>query len=411
MGKGPTEADIERIADKYGDISGTNFDDKILTTEKGKHKIKLSDIWTPGNSIQDPPSTTLQPGETATAEKNEYYDGESEKPAIIPGGFTVSNVEGEKTINGGLVIYYIPEGTQKEDDFWTADTDGDGTIDVREEYNQYVWIPVDGIIGEDGTTIADVDGTKAEKKILLGRYNFEFAIDGTPSEYSPSGLLGSHTEDTSESHDPDYGNKIATDIEGFIQSVRDNHGYYIARYEAGVENAELDISDMISSYKAPNDNWTGYSGENMKMVSKAGVQAWNYVTQNKASELCQNLYSGVNSDLVNSYAWDTAILFIQKYSGDSDYSRQEGYSTTPSQPANTGEGILVDTNEVDKQCNIYDMAGNCHEWTTETNNDSYDPCVYRGGNYGSSTRNLSFRYAQITAYSYSFMSFRSLLYL
>ncbi len=51
MGKGPTEADIERIADKYGDISGTNFDDKILTTEKGKHKIKLSDIWTPGNSI------------------------------------------------------------------------------------------------------------------------------------------------------------------------------------------------------------------------------------------------------------------------------------------------------------------------------------------------------------------------
>ena len=50
MGKAPTEADIERIADNYGDISGTNFDDKILTTEKGKHEIKLSDIWQPGEA-------------------------------------------------------------------------------------------------------------------------------------------------------------------------------------------------------------------------------------------------------------------------------------------------------------------------------------------------------------------------
>ena len=50
QGKDPTEADIERIADEYGDISGTNFDDKILTTEKGKHEIKLSDIWQPGEA-------------------------------------------------------------------------------------------------------------------------------------------------------------------------------------------------------------------------------------------------------------------------------------------------------------------------------------------------------------------------
>ena len=28
--------------------------------------------------------------------------------------------------------------------------------------------------------------------------------------------------------------------------------------------------------------------------------------------------------------------------------------------------VLKETNTVDKQCNIYDMAGNCREWSTET---------------------------------------------
>ena len=412
-GADPTEDDIVRIADNYGDIEGTNFDDMVLKTDKGNYEIELSDIWTPGSSAEDPPSTTLQPGETATAEKNKYYDAESDKPdvpATVPVGFTVSNVEGEKTINGGLVIYYIPEGTDTSGDFWTADGDSDGILNVQEDYDQYVWIPVDGILDEDGT-IADVTGS--EKKILLGRY--DFASDGTPSKYTST----SYTEDTPESHDPDYGNAIATGEEGeekginlFIQSVRENHGYYIARYEAGVTG--YDANNIQTSNSSSETSWTGYSeesAESLKLVSKAGEQPWNYVTQNKASELCQNLYSGVNSDLVNSYAWDTAILFIQKYSGDTDYSRQDGYSTTPSQLANTGEGKLSDTNKVDKQCNIYDMAGNCLEWTTETYSSSSSPCVSRGGGYGGSYNYTSGRNGNITTSAISGFSFRSLLYL
>ena len=41
------------------------------------------------------------------------------------------------------------------------------------------------------------------------------------------------------------------------------------------------------------------------------------------------MYSSSNfeSDLINSYAWDTAIVFIQEFSGDTDYSRQAGRNT------------------------------------------------------------------------------------
>ncbi len=384
-GANPTEADIESIADNYGDISGTSFEDKILTTEKGSYEINLSDIWTPGSSSEDPtPTGPLQPGETATAERNEYEsDG---KTATIPEGFRVSDKTGETSINGGLVVY-APDNSE------------------------YVWIPVDGIIGEDGKTVQNaVDG-----EIILGRYVFkdDGTVDTTEGT-TPTTLGGQlktsstsssyYTEDTPEEHT--YGNAEATDIDVFIQSVRDNEGYYIARYEAGVTG--YDANNIQTSNSSSETSWTGYSeesAESLKLVSKAGEQPWNYVTQNKASELCQNLYSGVNSDLVNSYAWDTAILFIQKYSGDTDYSRQTRLQSTP---ADTGEATDGTNNDV--RCNIYDMAGNCREWTTETYSRSNRPCVVRGGYYGSSICTSS-RASSPTAYAVSSGSFRPLLYL
>ena len=69
----------------------------------------------------------------------------------------------------------------------------------------------------------------------------------------------------------------------------------------------------------------------------------------------------VTSDLINSYAWDTAIVFIQKCgteSNSSTYSYTVGQSST-STLQTTGTNILKATSKVDKQCNIFDMAGNC----------------------------------------------------
>ena len=100
------------------------------------------------------------------------------------------------------------------------------------------------------------------------------------------------------------------------------------------------------------------------------------------------MYSSSNfeSDLINSYAWDTAIVFIQTFSGDANYSRQVGQNTESSLQK-CGESIL-DSNYVDDgdetqdvRCNIYDMAGNTREWTTETYSSASGPCVGRGGYY------------------------------
>ena len=303
----------------------------------------------------------------------------------IPKGFKIAS-DSATDVTGGIVI---------EDATYT------NTIG-----SQFVWIPVG--TGENAIKKAN----KETVDIALGRYEFTKNSDGTitTSEYS-----GSYTEDTTANHKSDYKNAIAKDIEKFKTSANSNHGYYIGRYEAGV----VDYNSSVSTSNSDNEtNWTGYTGDNIKLVCKKEQQVWNYVTQNKASELSRNMYGSeakVTSDLINSYAWDTAIVFIQKCGTESNrstYSYTAGLSSTStSAPQTTGTTILEATNKVDKQCNIFDMAGNCWEWTTETCIGSGTPCGSRGGLYILSSPSMSARGGYNTSVASSSYSFRPLLYL
>ena len=303
----------------------------------------------------------------------------------------------------------IPKGFKIADDSATEVTGGivieDATY-TNTIGSQFVWIPVG--TGENAIKKAN----KETVEIELGRYDFTKNSDGTitTSEYS-----GSYTEDTTANHNSDYKNAIAKDIEKFKTSANSNHGYYIGRYEAGVVDYNSSVSTSNSNNKI---DWTGYTGDNIKLVCKKEQQVWNYVTQNKASELSRDMYGSeakVTSDLINSYAWDTAIVFIQECgteNNSSTYSKTVGESSTSTgEPQATGTNILKATNKIDKQCNIFDMAGNCFEWTTETSSDSFNSCVYRGGDYGSSFGFTSFRYGNDTSVAISYSSFRPLLYL
>ena len=297
---------------------------------------------------------------------NEYANG------VNSGGSGKTIVDGVKVQNG----FYPVEGTEVETGFVISDVEGDDLSNSKGG-NQYVWIPVDGIIGENDKTVQNaVDG-----EIILGRYVFnEGGQIDTENAVIPETLGG----ELKENKDDEYsytetstgnGNTPAKDIQGFINSVRTNGGYYIARFEAS-------------------------RGQNGKAESKYNKAVFNNVNQPEAFAACQDLYAGVNSDLVNSYAWDTAILFIQKYR-QKNYSRQNSLNDSP---LNTGMSG-------DIQLNIYDMASNCYEWTTETYSDAGSPCVRRGGGYNHSDNYTSARINNSTSNIFGYHSFRSLLYM
>ena len=383
-------------------IAGSYGTDGKLNLKDLKDNLKNQGILT--NSSEFPLEVTVN-GEKKKIDANgniiESIQSLKTKGTVFKDTTTLEDTYGNQVT--------IPKGFKIADDSATEVTGGivieDATY-TNTIGSQFVWIPVG--TGENAIKKAN----KETVEIELGRYDFTKNSDGTitTSEYS-----GSNTEDTTASHNSSRENAIAKDIEKFKTSANSNHGYYIGRYEAGVVDYNSSVSTSNSNYET---NWTGYTGDNIKLVCKKEQQVWNYVTQNKASKLSRDMYGSeakVTSDLINSYAWDTAIVFIQKCgteSNSSTYSKTDGDSSrSTSAPQTTGTNILSATSKVDKQCNIFDMAGNCFEWTTETHSDSYAPCVSRGGNYSYSNYYTSYRGYSNTSRAESIFSFRPLLYL
>ena len=260
--------------------------------------------------------------------------------------------------------------------------------------NQFVWVPVGTIKNKDGST----------NTITLGRYSNFAKQNGT---YVPAQNANNCTQEVTintnykelsvfragnSATDSTAQNATARNLEEFISTTLANGGYYIARFEA--------------------------SGTTSKITSKYNQTVLTNITQPNAAKVAREMYGEVKennelvyaSDLVNSYAWDTAIVFIQTYSGKTDYASHNGSITTKAFTA-TGKNN-------DKYCNIWDMSGNAYEWTTEystsSHNSNFYPCVRRGGYYdtdsGVAINYTSARSYNNTTYSLSIVSLRSLLY-
>ena len=292
----------------------------------------------------------------STTDNTEIKDAKNNK-IVVPAGFKI--IEGATTVDKGIVIEDVTETATKG--------------------SQFVWIPVGTIIKSDGTTAT----------ITLGRYDFD-ATTGKESAYS-----GSYIEEDANDTPTlkKYGNTIAKNITKFKNSVATNGGYYIGRYEARTATARNAAGNALT-----------------QITEKGTENVYNYVTQLQAAQLSQNMYNSdkFTSDLINSYAWDTAIVFIQNCGTNTKYSRQNRLNTSLAQ---TGTNSLTDTSKIDVQCNIYDMASNIVEWTTETSGYSSYPCVSRGGYYNDSDYCTSGRDYNNTSVSSSRVGFRPLLYL
>ncbi len=269
----------------------------------------------------------------------------------LPAGFKVvvnDDTGNAKTVDKGIVI---------ED----ATIDGNGNA-TPTNGSQFVWVPIG--------TITKADGTKVE--INLNRYTFD--SDGKSTQQNEN-VVEKYFSETSSN-----GNTVAKNIEEFKLSVKKNRGYYISRYEARRNVTSGKLTEVKTD------------------------TVWNNITQPDSAKQAQNMYNSTNftSDLINSYAWDTATFFLQSCGTNIKYSRQNrGENTTLIQTGTTN----------DHQCNVYDMASNVYEWTTETSNDSGVPCVKRGGYYKLSDYYTSSRSGDNASNSYDNVGFRIILYI
>ncbi len=313
------------------------------------------------------------------------------------------------TIPKGFKI--LPHGTTAGSATYTYSGDNipavqDGiVIENGTDGNQFVWVPV----GTINNKTADSRGTTST--ITLGRYSDFTMTNGAVASGQPIQVASvknctqkvtiqndyqelSTSREGNSAKDSTSKNATARDLKTFIETSLANGGYYIARYEASKNTMTNKIESQYD-----------------KTVLTS-------ITQPEAATLAREMYGEIKennelvyaSDLVNSYAWDTAIIFIQTYSTGEDANNYVSRNKSRSF-ANTGINN-------DKYCNIWDMSGNACEWTTEYSTANYGgwyhPCVSHGGWYGTDSGKANFytsyRNFYYTTVSNDYSGLRSLLY-
>ena len=344
----------------------------------------------------DNPSTTPKISTLigTVVDKNTKAEDAYGNKITIPKGFKI--LEHNPTSSTGAVTYNYTN-SEETGEHIPAVQDGI-VIENGTDGNQFVWVPVGTIKNKNNTT----------NTITLGRYEFDSNTgalkSNTPVQVASvenctnAVTIGGNFQELSTSRegnsaeDSTAQNATARNLKEFISTTLSNGGYYIARFEA--------------------------SGTASKITSKYNQTVLTRITQPNAAKAAREMYGEIKennklvyaSDLVNSYAWDTAIIFIQTYATGEDASSYASKNKSTSF-ANTGKNN-------DKYCNIWDMSGNAEEWTTEYSTYSFDryfnPCVFRGGFYstadGEAYGYTSYRYHHYTTTSLSNIGLRPLLY-
>ena len=294
-------------------------------------------------------------------EKNTELHDKNGAKIIVPAGFKVVNTD-DLTVEKGIVV---------------EDSKG----------NQYVWIPC---------TTED-----SKSQLQFKRTEWDVEVDGRDNSRASKDELTLTCPENYRANGLTYAvvNEIVTQVKAEKDSVRRNGGYYIGRYEVGDENGTG--TAVIKADQTPMANiiWsTAYS---------------------KAKGIGGG--TGATTYLCSSYAWDTAINFIQN-NGFQNYAkaREDSYNENwfdKNVKDSTGKIIKaankaerLSTGKTTPKCNIYDMGGNVAEFTTEVMPSTSEPVVLRGGYYlinGPAGQ----RYDNITSDAYNYRGFRATLFL
>ena len=301
---------------------------------------------------------------------------------------------------------YFPNSTfsYKEGDLSTGLVIKDGNA------NEYVWVEVPTTI-YDNTTYNNNGANKPKntdewKKIRE-------CLKAYTVDYSDSSYKDTNTDGTTYS----------VDYQNMLKSVYTNGGFWIGRYEAGLEG------------DTPRTSYTEISASD-KAVVKQNKIPYNYVKRDEAQELATRMnYNGCTSSLIFGIQWDLTLKYIEEktvelaeevnkdtvradiknkltsksteignyynsaftlnrgkyakfgalsnwfdYNYNSESTKNLVAESQKKEQGSYKNGILLTTGatEATNLQNIYDIAGNVSEWTLEFYSNGR-PCVYSGG--------------------------------
>ena len=222
-----------------------------------------------------------------------------------------------------------------------------------------------------------------------------------------------------------------------LKSVYTYGGFWIGRYEAGIEGTTTETTNARTSSSARISIETS-----PKAISQKDAIPYNYVYCSEAQALAKEMTPNSNytSSLMFGIQWDLVCKFLEvkgkltteninsnsstwgNYNNvprtiSSDKAKQStdnGSTWTTITGTKPASSVLLTTGASDEtnKMNIYDFAGNEWEWTLEKASFSSHRCACRGGyyDYTGSDYPASSRDGNYTPGSYYDVGFRPTFY-
>ena len=331
---------------------------------------------------------------------------------------TINGEEGNSN-NPTIPKNYIPidTATSTWGDGSTApsqDSVNHGLVIKDEKNNEWVWVPVDSTTlatmyeeSSDEKTLCGTTGETAvktrlySKSITIGtdsnKETISRATPGTTNDYREPDLVVGSDGVSYDAKDTYYktilgetGTKeqlaqlFADEYKAMIESVSKYGGFYIGRYELSEAGVQKDKATLT------NTNWYNLYKKCKELNASDKVETrmiwgcqWD-VTMNWLISSGAKTSNEVNKD---SSSWGNYKETSVKADDGTTKIKESGTR----EKLNTGKTTFTMAN------NIYDLAGNCYEWTQEASLTTSratrgGDCYYNGSSNPASVRNFSAPY-------------------
>ena len=323
----------------------------------------------------------------------------SYKGVAVPKGYYVDT---KSEVNTGLVV--------------TDEIDSEG----YSTGNEWVWVPVNSTVGNADyyltgsgnmagaetvsytkysklwnfttnpttgeTTRADLSFTQAQPSATSGFREPAILTDDSYGETGKYSLVNSRTAGTAFTNVTDVATQYRDDYESMVESVDKYKGFYIGRYEI-TANGEKPGASLT------NTSW--------------------YTFYNKSLEYGK---TNTESGMIYGCLWDATMQWLAKsnysvgYTGNT-YSGYGNYNSEAVKVKNNNIEITVKKQGANqklqtgqtsytKSNNIYDLSGNCWDWTQEATGTSTRVCRGGwngdGGSYGTYSASRTYYYPNST---------------